>query len=292
MTFSPRSAASAASSAVKYDPADRGAGRGGQALGDHLRGRRPRTAGAAPGRGARRSTRRTASSCVSFQPVGPGHLDGHPQRGRAGALADPGLEHPELALLDGELRVAHVAVVRLEPGEDGEQLVVDLREVAAAAPSSGSVLRMPATTSSPWALTRKSPYGPFSPVAGSRVKPTPVPDWSSRLPNTIACTFTAVPRSCGDALAVAVGDRPGRRSTSGTRPRSRPGAAPSGPAGTAAPVCFSTTVLVAAAQACAASPARDRRRRSSTPSAPWPSSSRRVEGLAVDVEHDPAVHRR
>jgi hypothetical protein len=33
------------------------------------------------------------------------------------------------------------------------------------------------------------------PVAGSRVKPTPVPERSSRLPKTIACTFTAVPRS-------------------------------------------------------------------------------------------------
>ena len=60
---------------------------------------------------------------------------------------------------------------------------------------SGSVLRIPATTSSPWALTRKSPYSPLAPVAGSRVKPTPVPDRSSRLPNTMAWTLTAVPRS-------------------------------------------------------------------------------------------------
>ena len=37
------------------------------------------------------------------------------------------------------------------------------------------MLRMPATTSSPWALTRKSPYGLFSPVAALRVNPTPVP---------------------------------------------------------------------------------------------------------------------
>ncbi len=59
----------------------------------------------------------------------------------------------------------------------------------------GSVLRMPATTSSPWALIRKSPYSPFAPVAGSRVNPTPVPERSSRLPNTMAWTLTAVPRS-------------------------------------------------------------------------------------------------
>ncbi len=56
---------------------------------------------------------------------------------------------------------------------------------------------MPATTSSPCALTRKSPYAPFAPVAGSRVNPTPVPEFSSRLPNTMAWTLTAVPRSCG-----------------------------------------------------------------------------------------------
>ena len=58
-----------------------------------------------------------------------GHVDGHLQGGRAGALADAGLEHPQLALLDGELRVAHVLVVPLEAGEDRQQLVVDLREV-------------------------------------------------------------------------------------------------------------------------------------------------------------------
>ena len=84
------------------------------------------------------------------------HVDCHAERGPAGALADPGLQHPELALLDRELRVAHVAVVLLEAGEDVEELGVDGRELVSSA-ASGSVLRMPATTSSPWALTRKSP---------------------------------------------------------------------------------------------------------------------------------------
>src|SRR5207248_9038975 len=50
-------------------------------------------------------------------------------RGRAGALADARLEHPEFALLDRELRVAHVPVVLLESSEDREQFLVDLREV-------------------------------------------------------------------------------------------------------------------------------------------------------------------
>ena len=63
--------------------------------------------------------------------------------------------------------------------------------------SSGTVARMPATTSSPCAFARKSPYGRFSPVAGSRVNATPVPESSPLLPNTMVCTFTAVPRSSG-----------------------------------------------------------------------------------------------
>ena len=50
------------------------------------------------------------------------HLDGHPQRGRGGALADAGLEDEEPALLDRELDVAHVAVVVLELLHHLEQL--------------------------------------------------------------------------------------------------------------------------------------------------------------------------
>ena len=71
----------------------------------------------------------TASALEMPRSLGAHHVDRHLQRGGAGALADPGLEHPELALLDGELGVAHVAVVRLEPGEDLEQLGVDLGEL-------------------------------------------------------------------------------------------------------------------------------------------------------------------
>ncbi len=57
----------------------------------------------------------------------------------------------------------------------------------------GSGVRTPATTSSPWALTRNSPYRAFSPLAGSRVNATPVAEVSPRLPNTIAWTVTPVP---------------------------------------------------------------------------------------------------
>ncbi len=58
----------------------------------------------------------------------------------------------------------------------------------------GIGVRTPATTSSPWALVRNSPISFFSPVAGSRVKATPVPEFSFRLPKTIGMTLTAVPQ--------------------------------------------------------------------------------------------------
>ena len=57
------------------------------------------------------------------------HIDGHLQRGCTGALADTRLQHPQLALLDRELGVAHVLVVALETSKDRQQLAVNLREV-------------------------------------------------------------------------------------------------------------------------------------------------------------------
>ncbi len=59
------------------------------------------------------------------------------------------------------------------------------------------MLRVPATTSSPCELARKSPEGSGAPVVSLREKATPEPDVSPRLPNAIACTFTAVPQSSG-----------------------------------------------------------------------------------------------
>ena len=53
-------------------------------------------------------------------------LGGHAEGRRGSALAHAGLEHPQLALLDGELDVAQVAVVRLELVHDGAQLVIGL----------------------------------------------------------------------------------------------------------------------------------------------------------------------
>ena len=58
----------------------------------------------------------------------------------------------------------------------------------------------PETTSSPWALTRKSPDGSGAPVTSSRLNATPVAEVSPVLPNTISWTFTAVPQSSGMRL--------------------------------------------------------------------------------------------
>ena len=46
------------------------------------------------------------------------HLDGDANRRGAGALAVAGLEHVELAVLDGELEILNVAVVIFERGGD------------------------------------------------------------------------------------------------------------------------------------------------------------------------------
>ena len=51
------------------------------------------------------------------------HFDGDVQGGSGGALAHAGLEHPELALLDGELDIAHIAVMILERQEHALELL-------------------------------------------------------------------------------------------------------------------------------------------------------------------------
>jgi hypothetical protein len=76
-----------------------------------------------------------------------------PERRLGRALADAGLQHPQLAALDGELDVAQVAVVRssrcmMRSAASYEALSICSRS------ASGIVLRMPATTSSPWAFMR------------------------------------------------------------------------------------------------------------------------------------------
>ncbi len=116
----------------EIDSADRGARRGAEARGQHdalAREVRMEHGVEVIGRhaGERLLTRdlpptRTRTGAL-------GHVDGHLQRGGTRALADACLQHPELALLDGELGVAHVGVVRFETPEDLEEVGVDHREV-------------------------------------------------------------------------------------------------------------------------------------------------------------------
>ena len=96
------------------------------------------------------------------------HVDGDADCGLGGALPEPRLQHPEPPVVDRELDVLHVAVVRLEARAHGFQLGKGLRHqrlergrrraaFTRAASVSGCGVRMPATTSSPWALIRNSP---------------------------------------------------------------------------------------------------------------------------------------
>jgi hypothetical protein len=108
----------------------------------------------------------TASSLRDHALVG--QLDRDAQRRLGGALAGARLQHPQLALLDREFEVLHVAVVLLERAVDARELGEGLRHrlfhrrlVGAGSLRAASVIscgvRMPATTSSPCALIRNSP---------------------------------------------------------------------------------------------------------------------------------------
>ena len=76
------------------------------------------------------------------------------ERRRGTALADPGLQEPQPAVLHGELDVAQVAVVLLEGGQVLEELAVQRRARGSPSSLSGMVVRLPFTTSSPCASGR------------------------------------------------------------------------------------------------------------------------------------------
>ena len=58
----------------------------------------------------------------------PDHIHGNAHSGRTGSLAVARLEHVELAFLDGELKILHVAIVLLEARGDLNQLFVCFRQ--------------------------------------------------------------------------------------------------------------------------------------------------------------------
>ena len=97
------------------------------------------------------------------------HVHRHVQGGGAGPLAVAALEHVELAFLDRELDVLHVVVVLFQLACGCRRAACTARAISVSsdgrcwfcgflvASFSGLGVRMPATTSSPWALTSHSP---------------------------------------------------------------------------------------------------------------------------------------
>ena len=77
-------------------------------------------------------------------------------RGVARALGPAGLQHVEPAALDGELHVLQVPEMPLQGARHPLQVGVGLGHLVLE-PEIGSGVRMPETTSSPWALRRYSP---------------------------------------------------------------------------------------------------------------------------------------
>ena len=152
--------------------------------GDDLAGRQAGEAGEPAGEGgevagaARRDRRRVGEVAAAPARTACSRVSGKSgssamstaMRSAACGLRLPGahLQHPERALLDGELDVAHVGVVPLE----GVGVPPRSAATAGARSSStaiGSVWWVPATTSSPWAPNITSPKRRGAPVDGLRV---------------------------------------------------------------------------------------------------------------------------
>ena len=168
MTLRPFFFALSASSDDEHDLARRRAGRGRQAGGDDL------ALGLRIDRRMQELVERRRIDAVRPPPSSRDQplareVDRDAQRRLAGALAVAGLQHPELALLDRELHVLHVAVVLLEDAVDAHELGIGLghrafHRAACSISRPGRAfsvmscgVRMPATTSSPCALIRNSP---------------------------------------------------------------------------------------------------------------------------------------
>ncbi len=161
-----------------------------------------------------------------------GHLDRHPQRGPARSLAHPGLQHPELALLDRELGVAHVAVVPLQAIEDVQELGVDLGEGVV---QRGQGLGVADPGHHVLALGVDEEVAVVAGRPGGRV---PGEAHAGAGPIVAVAEHHGLDvdggtQVVGDALALPVGDGPGTVPDCETPPRSPRAAARRGPAGRA-----------------------------------------------------------
>ncbi len=128
------------------------------------------------------------------------------------AARRPRLQHMQLAVVDGEFDILHVAIMGLEPGGDIAQLRISRRQLhlhrgdAGIAVGMGHAhdrtgdrikLALAEGQSLPCEFGRYSPKSIFSPVSGLRVSTIPEGGAALRLPKTMACRFSAVPHSTG-----------------------------------------------------------------------------------------------
>ena len=81
-----------------------------------------------------------------------------------------------LPVLNGELHILHIMIMVLQSLANFHELLHKPPGTLSPSERWACGVRTPATTSSPCALIRNSPISSFSPVAGSRVNATPVPD--------------------------------------------------------------------------------------------------------------------
>ena len=204
MIASPFCARLSASSAVNTTAPRRGAGTGRQAL----RQQRARRLGIERGMQQlieRRRVHPPHRLGLVDQPLAR-HVHRDPQRRRGGAFAVARLQHVELALLDRELEVLHVAVVllqrladlhqfRVRPGHRRLQRRLARLGASASTAAAACGCRPPRPRPARSPGTRRRTRS--APVDGSRVKHTPVAQSLPMLPNTMVCTFTAVPHSSG-----------------------------------------------------------------------------------------------
>ena len=110
------------------------------------------------------------------------------------------------ALLDRELDVLHVAVVALERRAGSRSAARGPPASARRSSARSRVLRTPETTSSPWALGRKSPDGLGRAGGLVAAEGDARAGVSPLLPNTICWTLTAVPHSSGMLVQAPVVD--------------------------------------------------------------------------------------
>ena len=107
---------------IEHRTADRRARRGRHPFGQQLAGRRPVELREHQHRQLRTGDPR--QRLVHGDQILVDQLPGDPESRRGRALPDPGLQHPQLAALDGELDVAQVPVMRLQPAHHLHQLAV------------------------------------------------------------------------------------------------------------------------------------------------------------------------